>query len=90
MHCFIAEVHYVIQISVAGKKKIMKGEIYDWFEICLIHQLFLSFIIINKSFKFFLTALLIIESQKHFFIIIICNHHDVSKFCKKYMYRYEI
>lgn len=30
MHCFIAEVHYVIQISVAGKKKkIMKGEIYD-------------------------------------------------------------
>lgn len=21
MHCFIAEVHYVIQISVAGKKK---------------------------------------------------------------------
>lgn len=37
---------YVIQISVAGKKKIMKGEIYDWFEICLIHQLFLSFIII--------------------------------------------
>lgn len=46
MHCFIAEVHYVIQISVAGKKKILKGEIYDWFEICLIHQLFLSFIII--------------------------------------------
>lgn len=28
MHCFIAEVHYVIQISVAGKKKIMKGEIW--------------------------------------------------------------
>lgn len=49
MHCFIAEVHYVIQISVAGKKKIMKGEIYDWFEICLIHQLFLSFIIIILS-----------------------------------------
>lgn len=88
MHCFIAEVHYVIQISVAGKKNIMKGEIYDWFEICLIHQLFLSFIIIIL--QVLLTALLIIESQKHFFIMIICNHHDVSKFCKKYMYRYEI
>lgn len=24
MHCFIAEVHYVIQISVAGKKKLLK------------------------------------------------------------------
>lgn len=87
MHCFIAEVHYVIQISVAGKKKIMKGEIYDWFEICLIHQLFLSFIIIIL--QVLLNSIIDHWKSKALFIII-CNHHDVSKFCKKYMYRYEI